>query len=373
MNDHVEQAKNLVALGKIAEAQGYLVRACRDAPNDIELQLNAAVFSFNEQWLNSDTVEIIHRCLETNPELPDLWFMYAHTCFASDSGDLNDCRGVNAAIKSLTLNPENLPPYHTLINLYLLKQRYLEAYMASCAMAEKAGENDGTAKSLVGFSKRFLEPNRIPYIGFIIDGAQLAYVLTTITPQSITASICYHGGHIDEHNELRYAREFVGQADKILEIGTHCGNHTAYFLNFLVPSRYLGIEGHPKHAEITRQVTMVNKSAGIPCETDVMNIWADSACGSIRIHNHDVPRRPLDQVTDGSWDFIRIDSCGAGVDALYGAEGILCNGRPKLMIRTEKESGKDVIEWLKARGYTLINTISNGTRHNHFLDGVPKG
>ncbi len=375
MSDHIaliDRAKELIARGNKIEARDFLIRICHDFPSDISLQLGAAVISFNEQWLSADTLEIIGRCLEANSELSDLWFMYAHTCFALGNENLDENQGIDAAVQSLTLNPENLQTYHTLVLSYLLQRRYLEAYMAGCAMAKKAGENDKIAKSLMGFSQLLMDPTHIPFVGFIVDNEQLAYTINVMTPQSITASMSHYGGHVDELEELRFARGFVSEADKILELGTHSGNHTAFFLNFLLPSRYVGLEEHPKHAEITRQVAFLNTSVGTPCDVDVQNIRVGSACDSIRIHGQDVSCRPLDQIVDGPWNFIRFDLGGTEMDVFKGAEDILCNGNPKLMICIRGGDGTSVIEWLKSRGYSLVNTISDGAKHTHFLDRTPR-
>ncbi len=371
MNDRdnpIERVKGLIAQDKVTEARDYLVQICHSDPDDLDLQINAAIIMFNEQWLNADTLEIIDRCLEGKPDSGDLWFMCAHTCFALETGSLDEQRGIDAAIQAIKLNPKNLQSYQTLIYIYLLQQRFWEAYLACRAMAVEAGVDNEVGKSLMSFSLRMTDPEPTPHVGFVLDGEQLRYTIQTVTSSSITSSICHFGGKIHEHGELRYAREFVGQADNILEVGTWSGNHTAYFLRFLVPSRYVGVDKDPIHAEITRKVAFLNKSAGVPCKVDVLNIWPDSACGSIQVRGLDVPRRPLDQIVEGPWNFIRVDVDGAEIDVFEGAEGILLNNSPKLMVCIKERLGNDVIEWLKGRGYSLVNTITDGTKHNHFLD-----
>ena len=299
MTDHddvMRQVKSLLAEERITEARSYLIQRCHENPEDVYLQTSAAIFMFNEQWLIPDTLEIIERSVCGNPKSADLWFMCAHACFALSTGDMEERRGIEAAIQAIKLNPQNLQPYQTLVNIYLLQQRFWEAYLVCRALAAEVGADNRVMKSLMEFSLRMADPNRTPYVGFVVDGEQLRYTVETLTSYSITASICHFNGKILDHEELRYARAFVGQADSILEVGTWSGNHTAYFLRFLVPSRYVGIEEHPAHAKISRDVAFLNKGAGVPCDAVVLHMCPGSRGGAIRVHGASVPRRPLDQI-----------------------------------------------------------------------------
>ncbi len=369
--EQMERVGVLLKNGERDEAREYLFKLCDEYTDVTFILSNAAIIMFNEQWFDERTLSVIDRALAYDGKNADLWFMYAHTSYIAHCENRDEGRGIAAAIRALTINPQHVQSYATLINIYLMQGREWEAYMAHATMMKHLGAAHDMVMRFRGLCEFVSNPRHRPHIGFIVDGEGLVYTSETRTPQGVLATLNHANSKVIDIDVLRFALEFAGPVKSVLEVGCLAGNHAAYLLRFMKPDRYLGVDGVPDHVAITRQTVFLNKVVGLDGRAEVVNAVPGSSEGMVRLYGQDVPRRKVDDIAEdgasGAWDFIRFDVKSDLMDALQGAERILTPAGRKLMLKVGQGLGGQALDWLTSRGYRLVNSMTHDGEDNHFL------
>lgn len=361
----LDGASALYNRGDVDDAIAKVISYCDDDPENHHVQINGAIWLMNHFRMTDDALRLFERAMPSYRDATDLLWAYAQTGYAAHGDDPDNQKYKDAALRAIELDKGMAQAYVILLRILLRHKQYTEAYLVGQAARQLGTNLDG----LDELSECLMKGIRA--IQFSFDEVSYQMPLATETPACVYGSQGYMFAELFEKEELRYVKEFVGQADRILEVGTLLGNHTAYFQKNLSPKEITCVEAHPALAEVTRRAAASNQPEGHACETTVENYWADDREGSVEIDGVKVLKRPIDAFAKAPFDFIKIDVDGAEMAVLAGAEGTLTQGAPKMMIEASDNTDRDVLAWMDAHGYQLKNTIEHSHYNNHFLDRVP--
>lgn len=362
LKDILNEASALYDSGEIIASVEKMISRCDEDPDNQHLQINGGIWLMNHFRMTKDAVRIFERAMPDYGTDTEFLWAYAQTGFFADGDDPKNEKYKAAALKAISIKKDFMKAYVILIRILLRHKRYTEAFLVSQAALRYETNLDG----LGDLAEKLMTGIRA--IQFPFDGIDYQMPLNTETPACIFGSQAYLFAQFFEMDELRYTKEFVGQADNILEVGTLLGNHTAYYQKNLSPKTMTCVEAHPVLAEVTRNTAASNQPDSHVCETTVENYWADDQDGSVEINGIGVQKRPIDSFANPPYDFIKIDVDGAEMAVLAGAERTLTQGSPKIMIEVSDDTDVDVLAWMDAHSYKLKHTIEHHHYNNHFLE-----
>ncbi len=368
-SDIITKAKELFESGNITEAYSYIIEACNSAPDNLELQYIAGLWLFNNAHNTPELLQIFDRAV-AHPQFAQqdgFLYAYAYISYYIGGDDTHYERANQLAKQAISINPEHGGAYHVLISSLLAQQKYTDAFLVSAAAMHNKIE--------FGSEKIYILLNRLAKIlmsgikvyKFNYSDHTFSMPLNTQTPACVNIATYYMNSTLFEGKELLFTKSFVGQANRILEVGTLIGNHTAYYMHILKPKQLIAFEALPDMAEVTRFTAELNQDEDNPCDVIVHNAFAGNSEGSAEIRGITVPEKPIDSLVEGAFDFIKIDVDGAEMSVLEGAERTLCDGTPKLMIEAAQETDSQVREWLTARGFEEVHAEKYNQYTNYFF------
>lgn len=348
--------------GEVAAAINKINAACEGNPTNLDIQANAALWLMNHARMTDYTLQLFERALPAFSDQSRVLWAYAQTGLFADGDDPSKKQYREAALRAISLDKDFRSAYEVLLRIHLRHKKYTEAYI----VAQAALRNGIGLGRLGELAEKLMTGIRALILKF--DEIRYQMPLSAETPACIHGSQLFLDGKLFEAEELRFTKEFVGQVDRILEVGTLLGNHTAYYQKNLGPREITCVEAHPELARLTRETAETNQPDGHQCETRVENCLADREEGVIETNSGPIPKRPIDSFAQAPFDFIKIDVDGAEMAVLAGAEHTLSQGTPKMMIEASDDTDKDVLAWMDAHSYKLVHTVEHGQYNNHFLE-----
>ncbi|MGB0696519.1 MAG: FkbM family methyltransferase [Rhodospirillaceae bacterium] len=314
--------------------------------------------------------------------------------------DATQAEQATVSVASESLWDEDLTSaYHKVRELWIRDQRIgmpTEALIAARRLADRAPQN-AHVQVLLGFvalSARcfkesylalmqadYLHPLEITtrlacFANFMMRGEELAtlnvdgvtyrFPLSAHTTQMIETGAAHCAGELTELEELRYLNSVLKKPEVMVEVGVLCGNHSAYFLQNFQPTKLILIEADPSmHPILDRTVAANNPgNSSVQCHT----AFVGKQNGLLRsFADATVPERSLSSLISEPIDFLKVDVDGAELDVLAGAESLILDCQPFVMIETEQNTDLQVQEWFLSRGFALEHRIERGDYFNSFF------
>ena len=183
-----------------------------------------------------------------------------------------------------------------------------------------------------------------------------------------TVSNFHANGRFYERAELERLRALVKPGGRILEVGSHVGNHSVFFNAFLKPKRIVVVEPNPRSRETLALNLRLNR---VTC-TDLS--FAAHALGAQPGHGDVVPG--TDHNSGGSqiaaspigaikietadrlfkrnhFDFIKIDVEGMEIDILEGMRDLIMRSAPLIFVEVIDANRAIFLSFTKSVGYIV--------------------
>jgi FkbM family methyltransferase len=186
---------------------------------------------------------------------------------------------------------------------------------------------------------------------------------------SVIAKLVMYRSEWYDWDLLQFMKAVLRPGDHYLDVGANTGLHT--LLASTVTDRLTCVEPEPRNLQRLRQTLAVN---GLEAAV-VLAVAADERAGSVTLEGGDVFTRLSDRPAAATVPAVRLDEAlgaGARVDFakidVEGAEGRVLRGLTGLLergdlpviafecfghLRAFGEEPADLLEWLRARGYTV--------------------
>jgi FkbM family methyltransferase len=178
---------------------------------------------------------------------------------------------------------------------------------------------------------------------------------------------CFLKGRFFEPDELAFVESWVATGAAIVEVGAYVGNHVVYYARFMQPRSIKVLEPNPESVALLRRnlaansVTNVDLSslgigaAQVAANYDIVCESADNR-GATRLvpaAAGTVKSAPLDDLVAGRVDFIKIDVEGMELEVLAGAQRVIAESRPKIMMEVFRQQIPRFDEWLGRNRYVI--------------------
>jgi hypothetical protein len=164
------------------------------------------------------------------------------------------------------------------------------------------------------------------------------------------------GAQLYEPEELRHARQFVGNCESVVEVGALVGNHTIYFAKALRPKklRLLSESARGRAGAGERRAQGLDRG-----ETEIVvhHAAVGGKAGSIHMFDQNVLLVRLDDEVKDRVDLIKIDLDGMELEVLDGCRALLSRDRPMIMIELQLELKPRSLAFLRGQGYVVEHEI----------------
>jgi FkbM family methyltransferase len=188
-------------------------------------------------------------------------------------------------------------------------------------------------------------------------------------------------GGFYEPLELGYCRTHVPPGGTIVDVGANTGNHTVYFARFLRPRLLIPVEPIKEAAELIRANARLNDTA---IDERGLGLAAADAPGTLEMSivrdmmmakvDPDAPKKVkvpavrLDDLISEKVDFLKVDVEGFELNVLKGAQRILAEGRPRLMLEATDATRDALMAHLAELGYERVAECRNNLYANIFFN-----
>ncbi len=233
----------------------------------------------------------------------------------------------------------------------------------------KAPGNQSRPLAAVGRAARwFWRCHRHPDSGPVLQPVFGSRVYPCHTDSVIAKHVMYRSAWYD-WDLLNFMKAVLRPGDHYLDVGANTGLHT--LLASTVTDRLTCVEPEPRNLQRLRHTLSLN---GLDSAV-VLAVAADERAGSVALEGDDVFTRLREDAAAATVPAVRLDEAlgaGARVDFakidVEGAEGRVLRGLSGLMergdlpliafecfghLRAFGEEPADLLEWLRARGYTV--------------------
>jgi FkbM family methyltransferase len=181
----------------------------------------------------------------------------------------------------------------------------------------------------------------------------------------------YLKGRFFELEELTYLETWIAPDANIVEVGAYVGNHVVYYSRFMRPRSITVLEPNPETIGLLRR----NLEANAVSNADLS--WLGIAAGDVEAYYElvcdsignrgaarlvrapagEVKSAPLDALVKHRVDFIKIDVEGMELGVLAGAQRIIAESRPKIMIEVFRDHVPEFGQWLDRNKYRVARAF----------------
>ncbi|MDB5808188.1 MAG: hypothetical protein JWN94_310 [Betaproteobacteria bacterium] len=185
-----------------------------------------------------------------------------------------------------------------------------------------------------------------------------------------------------ELRELEYIERWVGTGAAIVEVGAYVGNHVVYYARFMRPRSILVLEPNPgaitslrhnlsenavSNADLGQLGIGIAATAGayeLACEANT-NLGATRL---VRAAHGTIKCVPLDKLISAKVDFMKIDVEGMELEVLAGAERVIAQSRPKIMIEVFRSQMPWFNAWLETHQYSVKHQFDYVHAVNYLIE-----
>lgn len=339
--------------GDVNDVEGWRLALDLFRSGTIEPRLLAAI----ERRLPNLTLE--------TAEAVELVLAHAQLAWIKDQRDPLATRARDSARRIVERAPDLPDGYRILGLAHLSRQEYRDAYLTFSAAAGLGTQvNYENFRNLAKLLMQGVSP-----IAFELEGQRYKFDLTTHNAEAIESSAFHSVGLLTELEELNHLKEVVSPdgIEHVVEVGVLLGNHTAFFLKHLSPSRLTIIDADPENRPYIENTISYNAPSGAHNNAHLHTLFVTDKSGTTKVAGQEVRKTTLDTLIDGTVDFIKIDVDGGEADLLKGAETMIKTSRPVVMIETAPATHARVVTWFEERAYSLGRVFDRGGYSNVFF------
>jgi hypothetical protein len=308
--------------------------------------------------------EAVAAPLARTAEDVELLLAYTQRAWIADQRNPAATRVRDGAQRLIEMVPDFADGYRLLGFAHLARKEYREAYLTLSAvktitMPANFDSFRALARNLMTGSTR---------ASFDLGGARYTFDLTTHNAAATDSSAAHSVGLLTEWDELQHLARVLdrGKVRRIVEVGALLGNHSAFFLKALEPDHMTLIDADPANIPFIERTVFYHLPDSRP-EIDVKLAFVAATTGEGRFGAAKVPRRTLQELTQGPVDFLKIDVDGGEMGVLAGAAPVIDASRPAVMIETARDNHDDVLAWFAARRYQTNRVFDHGAHRNVIL------
>ncbi len=167
----------------------------------------------------------------------------------------------------------------------------------------------------------------------------------------------------------------------IVDVGANTGNHTVYFARFLRPRLIIPVEPIEEAADLIRANARLNE---IAIDERGLGLAAADAPGTLEMSivrdmmmakvDPGAPKKVavravrLDDLVPEKVDFLKVDVEGYEINVLMGAQRILSQDRPQLMLEATDATRDALAAHLAELGYERVAECRNNLYANIFFN-----
>jgi FkbM family methyltransferase len=187
-----------------------------------------------------------------------------------------------------------------------------------------------------------------------------------------------------EEEELRFLARRFSRGLSILDVGANTGNHTLFFATIMSAQKVTPFEPMPRAVAAIQ--AMVEENALSNVDLSRLGCAVGAASGRVRgvpsetaglgaMHfvpdaEGDLPVQPLDELTEGRVDLVKIDVEGMEMQVLAGAARLIAAQHPALYVEVVDEGIGEFMSWVDANAYSVEKLFPDKTHCNYLL--MPK-
>jgi FkbM family methyltransferase len=184
-----------------------------------------------------------------------------------------------------------------------------------------------------------------------------------------------------EAEELNYLADRLPRGLRIVDIGANTGNHTLFFAAVMEAESVTPIEPLPRAAAAIRAVIAENGLTNV--DPSLLGIAVGAREGRLRgipsataglgaTHfvldpAGEVPVVPLDSLSLGAVDFLKIDAEGMEMQVLAGAANLIASQQPLLYIEVVDDGVREFMAWVDGNQYRVEKLFPDKTHCNYLL------
>jgi FkbM family methyltransferase len=262
----------------------------------------------------------------------------------------------------------------------------LDQFAAAIQMA-RDGEYAAAIPLLEGLEFQFA-PTMLAYARLRASGAEIAELTHEgetfrfqMHPWYMGIDMFHAAGGFYEPKELGYCKTHVPPGGTIVDVGANTGNHTVYFARFLRPRLIIPVEPIEAAADLVRANAALN---GIVIDERGLGLAAADAPGTLEMsivrdmmmakvdpgaaRKVAVRAVRLDDLIPEKVDFLKVDVEGFEMNVLKGAQRILSQDRPQLMLEATDETRDALTAHVAELGYERVAECRNNLYANIFFN-----
>lgn len=190
-------------------------------------------------------------------------------------------------------------------------------------------------------------------------------------------------GRFFETEELLYCSQVVPHRSVVVDVGANTGNHLVFFIRFLKPRLAIPIEPVPQAIDVLRRNLQLNamsvdmRGLGLAAgrETGRLSLKADEGSDLVvasvqeRAVDDTAPAVAcvrLDDLIEERVDFLKIDVEGFEDNVLLGADRILSQDKPLLMLEMNDDKQSALLAQISRYGYKSVKEFQGFNYKNVF-------
>ena len=365
----LEEYDRLKTEGRHVEATSHLLDSLENREPDHPDSKLVALHLFRSGCIELRLLNAIEKCIstlviETGEDL-ELVLAHAQLAWIKDQRDPDASRARDSARKVIERAPD-LPDGYRILGLsHLSRHEYRDAYVTFSAVHGLGNQvNYENFRNLSKFLMRGVSP-----ISFELAGIRYKFDLTTHNAEAIESSAFHSVGLLTELEELDHLRSLTNgkSINHVVEVGVLLGNHTAFFLKCLSPSKLTLIDADPDNIPFIENTISYNVGNDPRPDVKVHNLFASNQSTKTRVGGKDVVTAGLDEIIRSPVDLIKVDVDGGEVNLLKGAENMIQDSRPLVMIETAPSTHDRVVAWFDGHSYTMDRVFDRGGYENVFF------
>ncbi len=295
-------------------------------------------------------------------------------------GDLNSCNTVAyaawvtndvalcrwASQRCIALNPQISNGY---LRLGLLELGQGEGQYPHAFCALSAGlfhcPSDGSLQVWYKLAKALVQGVR--RVRFKFDDLEFTFALALFNGQAMEMASRHVLGDLYEPEELRHARQLVGNCNTVVEVGALVGNHTLFFAKALRPQKIFVFDADALAVAQIKQNIALNDLPQGSLEIVVRHAAVGAKAGRARMFGQEIDVVRLDDEMKERVDFLKIDVDGMEMEVLDGCRGLIVRDRPKIMVEVQREFKARFHAFLDECGYRVEHELVRSTDSNFFI------
>lgn len=184
-----------------------------------------------------------------------------------------------------------------------------------------------------------------------------------------------------EQEELNYLASMVPPGSIIVDVGANTGNHTVYFSKLMDPKCVIPIEPAPRSVDILKKTVAKNNLINV--DLSKLGFGANDKSGTFSLKlsqrgglgatqlqadpGGEIQVAPLDELIEGSVDFLKIDVESMEMTVLAGAEKLITQYHPLIFIEIFDQNIEKFLKWVDGHDYSIEKIYPDKAHANYFL------